>query len=131
MVFSFDGYAHAGADFFVPPLDEQFGAFLVLDFFDAAGAVLELRRAAFRVEDRRGQLVAGSDPPLVGHVCRAGRYAVRRQAAGNRMAPRRDDVDQFPFRNVQVPAVLGVHGDVARLVGQAGQDAAVAGHSAD
>ena len=47
------------------------------------------------------------------------------------MASRRDDVDQFPFRNVQVPAVLGVHGDIARLVGQAGQDAAVAGHGAD
>ena len=86
---------------------------------------------ALGVQGGRRQFVAGADPPLIGHVRRPFGYAVCFLAAGDGMAPLGDDADQVAVGNAQFLAVFGIHLDIARFIGQVGQEAAVAGHGTD
>ena len=93
------------------------GLFLVVDFFDAAGAVFKFRRMALRVQGGRRQLIAGTDPPLVGHIRSPFGYAVCFLTARDGMAPFGDDADQVAIGDAQFLAVFRVHLDVARFIG--------------
>ncbi len=77
-----------------------------------------------------GELVAGPDPPLVGHVDHPGVDPVVVVGPGDHLATARRDPDQRLILHPELFGIARVDLHIARLIGQSLQGRAVAGHGA-
>ncbi len=113
-------FAQTGFQLAVFLTDVPFGGSLIGNTLNVNGAVLVLRGFGYRAEILGDQLVAGADPPLIGHVDRPFIRPVADFRPGNHLAFARVNPHQLFVLNAEPFGVGGVDLDVARFVRQFG-----------
>src|SRR5699024_10110137 len=121
--------SHLGANILIQFLNVPLSPLLVFYLFHPACTVFVFRCVADRIQFCYGKLIAGTDPPLIGHISGTGSDSVCRKTSGNTIPSLGQDFYKFAFLQPKASAVFCIHLYPARLVFQIPQGTAVSCHS--